>query len=68
MHIHVTEISYLDLAKEAKARGDMKGVWRAFKQHARIMKKKKTFHGHGKPTDKTDDMNSITQVGEYYAN
>jgi hypothetical protein len=38
----VKPVSYLDLAKEAKSRGDEKGVWRAFKQHARMMKKKKT--------------------------
>jgi hypothetical protein len=35
------QVSYLDLAKEAKSRGDMKGVWRAFKQHARVMRKTK---------------------------
>lgn len=36
------QMNYLDLAKEAQSRGDRKGVWRAFKQHARVMKKKKT--------------------------
>lgn len=34
-------VSYLELAKEAKSRGDIKGVWRAFKQHARVMKKQR---------------------------
>lgn len=41
MHTAKTEISYLELAKEAQSRGDRKGVWRAFKQHARVMRKKK---------------------------
>lgn len=35
------QVSYLELAKEAQSRGDRKGVWRAFKQHARVMKKKR---------------------------
>lgn len=34
-------VSYYDLAKEAKDRGDAKAFWRAVKQHARVMKKKK---------------------------
>jgi hypothetical protein len=33
------EITYADLAREAKSRGDMAGVWRAFKQHARVKRK-----------------------------
>jgi len=35
------EVSYADLAREAKERGDYKGVWRAFKQHARVHRKKR---------------------------
>lgn len=35
----ITEISYADLAREAKSRGDMAGVWRAFKNHARMKRK-----------------------------
>lgn len=34
-------VSYLELAKEAKSRGDIKGVWRAFKQHRRVMQKQR---------------------------
>ena len=34
-------ISYLELAREAKSRGDIKGVWRAFKQHRRVMQKQR---------------------------
>lgn len=33
------EVSYLELAKEAKSRGDFAGVWRAFKQHARVKRR-----------------------------
>lgn len=52
----LTEICYRELAKEAKSRGDMQGVWRAFKQHARVMRKQKqAFLDRGKPTDKTND-------------
>lgn len=59
MNIHVTEISYLELAKEAKSRGDMKGVWRAFKQHRRMMRKQKKGPsiGHGTPINKSDITN-----------
>lgn len=37
----IKPISYYDLAKEAKERGDARAFWRAVKQHARVMKKKK---------------------------
>lgn len=30
--------------------------------------KKRILHGHGRPNNKTNDMNSITQDSEYYAN
>ena len=35
------EVSYADLARECQSRGDRQGFWRAFKQHARVMKKKR---------------------------
>lgn len=35
------EVSYLDLAKEAHSRGDMAGVMLWFKQHVRVMRKKR---------------------------
>ena len=35
------EVSYADLARECQSRGDRQGFWRAFKQHARVMRKKK---------------------------
>jgi len=56
------EISYLDLAKEAKSRGDMNGVWRAFKQHARMMRKKKANASTVAPR-KTFDVVNIPRNG-----
>lgn len=35
-----TEVSYLDLAREAKSRGDIKAYHRAINQNKRVQKKK----------------------------
>lgn len=46
----VKPVSYLDLAKEAKSRGDHRGFWRAFIQNKRVQKKKtqKLFEQHNR--------------------
>ena len=63
----LTEICYLDLAKECKSRGDMKGVWRAFRQHARVMRKKRSLPVTWKTDEITDNDILPQQAVKNYA-